>query len=174
MVGIPHIQASQEQYPSFTGFSTKATIVINVNALGERGAGAGVNCLTGAWWRLPCADCSNTKQHWARVQGYYATSCINPCPWLAVTISSRDLRLRGDWVVTAIDTDPNIKLAIYWQQNKLESATFWTIGSRAIFRIACYLYHKKKGKENVCWANTAGLCEACWDKSFEIQQDKLK
>ena len=46
--------------------------------------------------------------------------------------------------MTAIDTDPNIKLAIYWQQNKLESATFWTIGSRAIFRIACYLYQKKK------------------------------
>ena len=51
--------------------------------------------------------------------------------------------------MTAIDTDPNIKLAIYWQQNKLESATFWTIGSRAIFRIACYLYQKKK-EENVC------------------------
>ena len=49
--------------------------------------------------------------------------------------------------MTAID--PNIKLAIYWQQNKLESATFWTIGSRAIFRIACYVY-QKKDEDNVC------------------------
>ena len=37
MVGIPHIHASQEQYPSFTGFRTKAAIVINVPALGARG-----------------------------------------------------------------------------------------------------------------------------------------
>ena len=35
---IPHIHASQEQYPSFTGFSTKAKIVINASALaGEWG-----------------------------------------------------------------------------------------------------------------------------------------
>ena len=38
LVKIPHIHASQEQYPSFTGFSTKAAIVINASALaGEWG-----------------------------------------------------------------------------------------------------------------------------------------
>lgn len=76
MVKIPNMSAKNNIQVSLTLQKPQLSS-------GKWGADPGVNCHTGALCRhylclrkLPCADCSNTKQHQASARGQgYATSC---------------------------------------------------------------------------------------------------